>query len=110
MTPGSFPLRLYHGDTYRWNILVWSNNDKTQPADLTGVTPKAEIRDKTRATILGSMECSVIPPNTIDMKLSASASEALTQSGFWDLQLTYSTGEIATILSGSVTVMLDVTK
>lgn len=110
MIPGSFPLRIYHGDTYHWNILIWSDSGKTQPADLTGVTPKAEIRDKTRATILATFLCSIIEPNTIDMELTASASDGLTQSGFWDLQLTYSNGDVSTILSGQVTVIWDVTK
>lgn len=109
MTPGSFPLVLYRGDSYRWAFVLWADADKTIPADLAGVTPKAQIRDKPAGATVINLTCAVMPPNTIAVTLDAASSQTLMPAGVWDLQLTYQTGEVATVLAGIVTVTPDVT-
>ena len=108
MTPGKYTLAIYRGDSYRWQFKLWADTAKTDPIDLTGVTVKAEIRDKSGGTILGTLTCVVTLPNIIDASLAADDS-ALLKSGVWDLQLTYAGGDVSTVLAGPATVTPDVT-
>jgi hypothetical protein len=110
MIPGSFPLLLYRGDTCSWRFVLWTDVDKTVPADLAGVTVKAEIRDKAGGTkVVIALACAVEMPNAILVTLDAAASATLPLTGAWDLQLTYPEGEVATVLAGAVSVKADVT-
>ena len=108
MTPGKYALAIYRGDSYHWQFKLWADTAKTVPVDLTGVTVKAEIRDKSGGAILGTLTCVVTMPNIIDASLAADDS-ALLKSGVWDLQLTYTGGAVSTVLAGAVTVTADVT-
>lgn len=113
MLPATLPLALYRGDSYAWRFTLYADDAKTQPADLTGVTAKAEIRAATGATPAIAMACLVTQPNLIDVKLPAEAWTPMTlaRSGvaIWDLQLTYSSGEVKTIIRGDVTITGDIT-
>jgi hypothetical protein len=108
MTPGNYSLAIYRGDSYKWQFKLWSDTAKTQPVDLTGVTVKAEIRDRPGGNLLGTLACAITMPNIINASLT-STDTALLTSGAWDMQLTYSDGEVSTVLSGLVTVTMDVT-
>jgi hypothetical protein len=108
MTPGKYALLIYRGDSYKWQFKLWSDTAKTVPLDLTGVTVKAEIRDKPGGNVLGALTCVVTLPNIIDASLAAAETATLT-SGVWDLQLTYTGGNVSTVLTGLVTVTMDVT-
>lgn len=109
--PGSCNLNIYRGDTKRWQFNLWNDAARTQPADLTGVTASATIRDK---ALNGSYElalaCTTSLPNTINMLLTASQSRNLPAVGVWDLQLSYSNGDIFTVLKGAAIVTQDVTR
>ena len=110
MTPGNLTLALYRGDSYAWTFVLWADADKTVPVDLTGVTVKAEIRDKPGGTLITPLALTVTLPNTIDAALDAASSALLAASGgAWDLQLTYPDGTVATVLAGVVRVTMDVT-
>jgi hypothetical protein len=109
MGPGKFPLTLYRGDSARWGFVLWADADKTIPADLVSVTPKAEVRDKPAGTKIVALDCVIILPNTITMTLTSDMARILPATGVWDLQLTYDDGDVATILAGSVLVTPDVT-
>jgi hypothetical protein len=109
MTPGSFPLSLYRGDTYHWKFTLWSDAAKTTPVDLTGVTAKAEIREKPGGSTIVPLVCSVVMPNVINASLTSVASITVPTTGVWDLQLTYLSGDVTTVLAGSVSVTADVT-
>jgi hypothetical protein len=109
MTPGTFPLLLYRGDTYRWQFTLWTDAGKTQPADLTGVVVKAEVRAAPGGALLAALACTVTLPNIITADLTATASATLPPTGAWDMQLTYPDGHVATVLAGAVTVAPDVT-
>lgn len=109
-TPGTYQMSIYRGDSYRWQFKLWNDVDKTDPVDLTGVTPKAEIRDKPGGKKITPIACVVTMPNIVDATLTAAASAALAISkGSWDLQLTYSGGDVSTVLAGAVVVTADVT-
>ena len=109
MTPGVYNLDLYRGDTYRWQFKLWTDAEKTDPADLADVTVKAEIRDKPGGLTITPLTCTITEPNIIDAVLSSAASQLLGAKAAWDLQLTYASGDVATVLAGTVTVTADVT-
>jgi len=108
--PGSFPMTIYKGDSTRWQFKLWLDAEKTEPADLTGVTVKAEIRDKPKGSKLTPIACTITMPNIVEGYLSAAASKSLAiTKGQWDLQLTHSGGDVTTVLAGEVEVLLDIT-
>lgn len=108
MTPGTLALALYRGDTHRWRFTCWADEGRTQPADLTGATAAAQLRRG--AALVGTMACTVTPPNVIDATLSAALTAAVPASGVtWDLQLVYASGDVQTALAGPVVVRGDVT-
>lgn len=108
MIPADYPLELYRGDSEHWRFKFSSSGG--QPSDLTGVTPKAEIRDRPGGTHITPLICILTLPNIVDMTLSAADSANLLLSkGAWDLQLTFASGEVLTPIGGVVTVTADVT-
>ena len=108
MIPGNYQLLIYCGDTSRWQFKLWQDTAKTVPVDLTGVTVKAEIRDKAAGVVLGQLTCAVTMPNIINASITAAASATL-KNGVWDMQLTYASGDVSTVLAGPVKCTLDVT-
>jgi hypothetical protein len=111
VTPGLYPLNLYRGDTYAWRFRCWQDEAKTVPADLAGVTPKAEIREKSGSLVLVTMECTVELPGVIYVEFPAEAWATWTKAtkAMWDLQLTYIEGEVITIIAGPVKITGDIT-
>jgi hypothetical protein len=109
MTPGNYNLTIYRGDSYRWQFKLWSDPAKTQPVDLNGVIVKAEIRDRSAGKLLATLACAVELPNIINVALDAATSHAMPAKGVWDLQLTYPSTDVATVLAGAVSVTDDVT-
>ena len=108
--PGSFDLNLYRGDTGRWRFTLWADEAKTQPAALTGATAAAQIRNAPGGNVVVSLACSVVLPNQIDMVLAAVDSAGLPLSrGVWDLQVTYASGDVSTVVAGRTCVTADVT-
>lgn len=110
MQPATLPLEIYRGDSARLQVRVWrGSNASKQPADLTAVVVKSEIRDRPAGGRIVAFDCVVTLPNIIDMTLSAHDSRKLPLQGAWDLQLTYASGDVRTLLAGPVTVIADVT-
>lgn len=110
MQPGTLSLSLYRGDTYSWRFTLWTDAAKTQPADLTGAVAAAEVRSRPAGDFITRFTCAIELPNVIAMQLTAPSSRQLTErGGVWDLELSYPTGVVATILAGRVTVTMDVT-
>jgi hypothetical protein len=109
--PACFDLEIYRGDTGTWAFLLWKDVLKTVPVDLTGVTPKAQMRAGPNGAVLAEFTCTVTAPNRIDMVLTPAASAALGPlRAPWDLQLTYSSGNVSTVLAGRASVVADVTR
>jgi hypothetical protein len=107
MRPATLPLELYRGDTGRLRVKLFDQNQ--QPIDLTGVVAKSQIRDRPAGLTVVDLTCVITLPNIIDVSLDSVGSQQLPPAGVWDLQLTYSTGEVRTPLAGPVTVTMDVT-
>lgn len=109
MNPGPYTLQVYRGDSYRWQFTCFDDVNQTQPSDLTGVTVNSQIRDRPGGNYICSLTCTVTPPNIINTHLAAVDSGKLSGSAVWDLQLTYASGDVATILAGPVNITTDVT-
>jgi hypothetical protein len=110
--PARYDLSLYRGDSYSWQFDLWDDVDKTQPSDLTGVTAKAEIRDRPAGSTIMPLTCTVNLPNHVVVAMPASTWGSWTlRKGSWDLQLTYpnTPADVVTILAGDVAVTIDVT-
>ena len=106
MIPGSYDLCLYKGDTTRWQFRLWTDDAKTAPLDLTGATARAQIRQG-YAGAPTDMTCTITVPNIITMVLPAGSNPPL--RGLWDLEVTYASGDVQTVLSGKVATQGDVT-
>lgn len=110
MTPARFSLDVYRGDTASWEFILWHDADRTQPIDLTGVTPKAEIRDRPGGTLMLELPLTITLPNVIEADLSRDDSLKLTRhKGVWDLQLTLPDDRVATVIAGHVFIKASVT-
>ena len=109
MIPGRLPLVLYRGDTSRWQFRLWLDTAKTQPADLTGASAASQIRDRPGGALIAALTCVITLPNLIDATLAAADSAKLPSSAVWDMQITYASGDIATVLAGPVNTTSDVT-
>jgi hypothetical protein len=111
MTPGVYPLSLYRGDSYEWQFVLWQDELKTLPVDLTGSTVEAEIRDKAAGQNVAALTCVVTLPNIIDVELPTAlwTAPGLPATGVWDLEVTAPDGTVSTYVAGKVTVTADVT-
>ena len=109
-TPANVTLQVYRGDTASWEFTLWHDTDRTQPVDLTGVVPKAEIRDRHGGALMLELPLTVTLPNVIEADLSSDDSNRLTRhKGVWDLQLTLPDATVATVIAGSVYITPSVT-
>lgn len=109
MMPGAYSLAIYRGDSHAWRFVLWQDAARTQPADLAGITAKAEIRDRPAGPVIFPIPLTVTLPNIIDALLVATATAQLPAAGRWDLQLTDASGWVSTILAGLVKVTGDIT-
>lgn|SRR5215471_2512481 len=108
MPPSLYNLQVYRGDTTIWTVKLWTDASRTTPVDLTGQTPKAELRNAPGGGTIIPTTCTLTLPNTIKITLTAAnAKNAVT--GVWDLQLTDGSGVVTTMVAGQVTVTPDVT-
>lgn len=109
--PVTQDLTITRGDTE--TVVLISTTDGTTPINITGRTYTAQLRTSPDiAVISASFVCSVTngAAGEVTCTLSA-ASSALLDAGYyyWDLQENAS-GVISTLLSGTVTVLADVTR
>lgn len=130
MQPGTQDITIYQGDDYelffRVRALVWDPDANGGAGgyvpgdyvDLTGFTPKAQIRPSAgSATLLAEFTATLANQTDPDTKGgvyltldSAETTDLPTTGGKWDVQLTEdATLKVQTYLRGSVTVTAEVT-
>lgn len=107
MQPANLPLDLYRGDSFALSVTLLDQNNL--PIDLTGVVAKSEIRDRPAGLLIVAFTCTITLPNIINLNLISEDSQELPPNAVWDLQLTYASGDVKTVLAGQVTVTADVT-
>lgn len=109
--PADQDLTITRGDTE--TLVVTITTDGTTPVNITGRTYRAQIRSsQDSTTIKASFTCTVTSGanGQLTCTLSATDSSALPVGiAYWDLEENAS-GTISTILSGTVTVVADVTR
>jgi hypothetical protein len=107
--PYWYGLQIYRGDTEAWRFFLWQDAAQSKPVDLTGVSATAQIRPQPDSQTIIDLSCVVTLPNQIDVSLDADDSAAAV-AGFWDLELTYASGVVDTVIAGPVAVTLDITQ
>jgi len=103
-----YPLAIYQGDSYRWQFVLWEDEEKTRPVDLTDTRAVAVVRlGEERYTL----DCEVILPNTVFMTIAAEVSAQMVGAGtgLWDLRLIRPNSEVHTVVRGNVSVTASVT-
>jgi len=107
---GRADLVIYQGDD--WGATVNVKNG-TGPADITGFTAKAQIRQDVADNDpdVNVEITTVVSSPTVELTIPAAATvDLICGSYVWDLQLTSPAGQITTILAGNVSVTQEVTR
>lgn len=110
MMPGIYDMPVYRGDTSRFRFDLWEDAGKTIPTDLTGATAKSEIRDSGNGAVPTPLTVTITLPNSINAIVPANA--VLPGKGarpVWDLQVTWASGDVQTVVKGNVVLKGDVT-
>jgi len=109
MTPGTYDLILYRGDTEKRSVELFSDDAGLVPYDLTGAVAAAEIREKTAGTHIVDLDVDITLPNKILVSMDPDNYATCPATGIWDLQITTVDGDVLTPLRGAVKVTPDVT-
>lgn len=112
MTPGHYDISLYRGDSFQLRALLYHDDERTMPVDLTLAMEKAEWRTHAGGTAILVFDTEITLPNQIDVSLPAAAWDFIPNcgdGGVWDLELTWPGPIVATVLAGRVSVREDVT-
>ena len=109
--PARHDVALYRGDTWAQTFRVWEDAIGGTPADLTGATALAEIREVHGGALLAALGVAITLPNEIGVTLHAAGWDGFParSSAVWDLQVTYPGGVVRTLVSGGVGIVGDVT-
>ena len=119
MLPVVRNIEIYQGDTFEIFFRLRVLNPDESPGayiDLTGCTPKAQIRTAPGASgsPLAEFDASLgnqaTYPGSVLLELDAADSAGLSVNGAWDCQLTLPSGKIRTYVAGTVTLIKEVTK
>lgn len=107
--PAKFDLRIVAGDSFVRTILL-KEADGTA-IDLTGLTGRAQVRDRPKGKLLAEFDVDIATPATgeVVFSLTATQTRALPGAGVWDLELDGGDTNTHTIIAGSVCVLPDVT-
>lgn len=104
-------LKIYRGETFNYVIALKSGG---VAIDLTGCSLSAQCRDKSTNAIVFTFVSTLDVPNTdgkFILNLSASSSQALTPTNnlYYDVKITFPSGEVVRWVTGSVTILDTVT-
>jgi hypothetical protein len=106
--PGTLNLRIVCGDSFTKTITV-QESDGTA-IDLTGITGRAEIRDRYGGSLLETFTVVIATPTNGQVAFSLTATQTRTLAdGVWDIELDGGISNRHTILQGTVSVLPDVT-
>lgn len=117
--PKSYNITFVQGDTY--NLRLRFKDANSDPVDITGWEFKAQVRANYDAELALAEFTYVIDDqvtNTgyVDLTLSDIQTTPLPvavmpdPSGYWDLEITYPSGDVLTVMAGKVTVKAQVTR
>lgn len=107
-----YDLLLVEGDSDEWQFKLWDDPDRSDATNLDGATAQGQIRDVPGGSVVMTLACTVVLPNVLDVKLPAAEWAhwpAGRAHGVWDLQVSYPSGDVNTVLAGQVQVSPQVT-
>jgi hypothetical protein len=125
MAAGTLNLTIEQGAYFEADLALTDNETVPSPIDLTGVTVRAQIREKTSSsTIAASFTCVVTDDvgGLINISMSATTTAAIAAAVqptagtktnrlyLWDLELVYSATKVIRLLQGSVTLSPEATR
>ncbi len=113
--PGTYNITVVSGDSWRKEITVQTKTAPRTyvPVDLSAYTAQAEIRESASdSTVLVTITATIPDPLTgvIVLEMDRLMTEGLPATAVWDLELDGGLTDTHTILSGTVTVLGDVTR
>jgi hypothetical protein len=120
MKPADYNIEIYKGDTYELFVRVrerLANGDPGDYLDLTGATGKAQVRaSEASPTVVAEFTVTLgnqtLTPGAVLLSLSSAETTAmvLASAGRWDFQITFADGKVRTLLRGTATLILEVTR
>ena len=119
MKPATHNIEIYRGDTYTKFIRIRSKDENGDPGpyvDLTGGTPKAQIRLNedavdVEAEFTATLGNQTTFPGSIHLSLTPTQTRGLDPvNHVWDMEVTHADSSVRTYLKGSVTVIKEVTR
>ena len=108
MIPGDYSPTLQRGDS--WGITVRPTTSDGSPIDLTGWTATAQVRSKADSTDVLATMTVVVGANDIAVSLPPAETARLSGKLVWDLETVDAGGIVRTLLSGTLTIVADVTR
>lgn len=121
LVPPDYDLTLYEGDSVSFSFRARSRTSTGGPGpyyDLTGCTPKAQIRfSEDDETVVAEFTAVLGDQTDSDEKgmvklslTSAQITDWAAEEAVWDAQVTWPDGRVQTFLKGKVTVVKEVTR
>ena len=95
----------------RCRFRLWTDSDKTQPADLSGATVRAQVREDRTSSDATDFEVSVTD-NVVTLHLLPKSTQDLADTNVWDCQVDWQSDEVnvQTVVAGSIVASGDVTR
>ena len=107
--PSTYDLDIYKGDYLELYVTI--KDSAGNPINLTGFTPKAQLKaDYSAGTAVDFTTTITGVTGQVKIYLSSTTSSSLTPGSYiWDFQITDTSGQTRTYLTGDVTVFNEVT-
>ena len=102
----------YRGDSLVLQLRLWTDAGKTNPADLSEATVRAQVREESDdAEVAASFDVEVTG-NTVVANLSPKSSRDLPAKGFWDIEVDWYSDDtsVQTVAGGGLVTQPDVTR
>lgn len=119
MKPATHNIEIYRGDTYTKFLRIRAKDENGDPGpyvDLTGSTPKAQIRlteddPDVAAEFTAVLGNQTTFPGSVHLSLTDTQTRGLDAvNHVWDMEITHADTSVRTYLKGSVTVLKEVTR
>lgn len=110
--PAQVNLVTTRGDSFGFKIRLWQDPAKTVPADLSGATVTAQLRQTPDSTDVEASFTTAISSNEVTLTLLPTETAVLPSRCVWDVQIDWDSGgtSIQTVVRGALVVGPDVTR
>jgi hypothetical protein len=106
--PAQVNLAIYAGDDFSFTLTA--TNPDNSAVDFTGAVISSQIRAQPGSSTIAATFTNSVAANVITLTLPAAISQTLSGVLLWDIEVTYSTGQIHTLAAGTVSITPDVTR